>query len=112
MPALHPNRYPSGPAGVRDPVGLPPCLPDRLPLAIRPPKPRRQARIRPRPQAYVTVPGLPHDLLLRGDGAQNRAVEGDEVAVAVLPMASWYTVHKLAATGGPPSAASNVRPRE
>ncbi|KAG2498028.1 hypothetical protein HYH03_003789 [Edaphochlamys debaryana] len=48
-----------------------------------------------RREAYVTVPGLPHDIMVRGDACQNRAVEGDEVAVAVNPVGGWWTVNKL-----------------
>eukprot|EP00198_Chlamydomonas_reinhardtii_P003968 XP_001693304.1 3'-5' exoribonuclease [Chlamydomonas reinhardtii] len=50
-----------------------------------------------RREAYFTIPGLPHDVLLRGDACQNRSVEGDEVAVALQPLAAWFTVNKLAA---------------
>ncbi|GLC40378.1 hypothetical protein PLESTM_001055900, partial [Pleodorina starrii] len=48
-------------------------------------------------EAYVTVPGLPHDLLIRGELSRNRSVEGDEVAVEVQPPAAWFTRAKLAA---------------
>ncbi|KAG2425885.1 hypothetical protein HYH02_014948 [Chlamydomonas schloesseri] len=59
-----------------------------------------------RREAYITIPGLPHDVLLRGDACQNRAIEGDEVAVALQPLAAWFTVNKLAAQL-PPGANSN-----
>ncbi|KAG2422006.1 hypothetical protein HXX76_016332 [Chlamydomonas incerta] len=59
-----------------------------------------------RREAYITIPGLPHDVLLRGDACQNRAVEGDEVAVALQPLAAWFTVTKLAAQL-PPGTSSN-----
>lgn len=36
-------------------------------------------------EAYVTVDGLPRDIMLRGAGSMNRALEGDVVAVCALP---------------------------
>jgi DIS3-like exonuclease 2 len=41
-------------------------------------------------EAYATVDGLPGDLLIRGLLSQNRAVDGDEVAVEVLPVSDWF----------------------
>lgn len=38
------------------------------------------------------MPGLPHDMAVRGDAAQNRAVEGDEVALSPLPPAQWLAL--------------------
>eukprot|EP00200_Dunaliella_tertiolecta_P013933 CAMPEP_0202393696 /NCGR_PEP_ID=MMETSP1127-20130417/93044_1 /ASSEMBLY_ACC=CAM_ASM_000462 /TAXON_ID=3047 /ORGANISM="Dunaliella tertiolecta, Strain CCMP1320" /LENGTH=1176 /DNA_ID=CAMNT_0048996285 /DNA_START=55 /DNA_END=3585 /DNA_ORIENTATION=+ len=43
-----------------------------------------------RNEAYITIPGLPHDCMLRGERAQNRAMEGDEVAVQLLPVSHWF----------------------
>ncbi|KAF5827102.1 hypothetical protein DUNSADRAFT_1322 [Dunaliella salina] len=43
-----------------------------------------------RNEAYVTIPGLPHDCMVRGERAQNRAMEGDEVAVQLLPASHWF----------------------
>jgi DIS3-like exonuclease 2 len=48
-------------------------------------------------EAYVTVPGLPSDVILRGLESRGNAMEGDEVAVRVLPVHRWYTQHKAAA---------------
>ncbi|KAG0589125.1 hypothetical protein KC19_2G292800 [Ceratodon purpureus] len=42
-----------------------------------------------RHEAYVTVEGLPLDLLIDGSPAQNRAMEGDIVAVMVEPTPAW-----------------------
>jgi DIS3-like exonuclease 2 len=50
-----------------------------------------------RREAYATLPGLPADVLLRGELAQNRGVEGDDVALELLPTHDWYTVHRTAA---------------
>eukprot|EP00884_Botryococcus_braunii_P005406 jgi/Botrbrau1/14867/Bobra.0298s0001.1 len=51
-----------------------------------------QIRINPAnpTQAYVTLPGLPNDILVQGPKSQNRAIEGDEVAIQVLPEAEWW----------------------
>ena len=42
-------------------------------------------------EAYVTVPGLPSDMMLRGLDARGNSLEGDEVAVRLLPLQSWFT---------------------
>ncbi|KAI0529622.1 hypothetical protein KFK09_002176 [Dendrobium nobile] len=39
--------------------------------------------------AYCTIEGVPVDLLIKGFEAQNRAIEGDVVAVAFDPVANW-----------------------
>ena len=44
---------------------------------------------RPRLEAYVSVPGLSRDLFIEGDAARNRALEGDLVAVELLPEVAW-----------------------
>lgn len=48
-------------------------------------------RINPRRriEAYVTIEGLEVDVILKGISAQNRAVEGDLVALELLPPESW-----------------------
>ncbi|BDA45360.1 DIS3-like exonuclease 2 [Coccomyxa sp. Obi] len=51
-----------------------------------------------RSQAYVTLPGLPSDLMIRGSVAQNRAVEGDIVALEVLSLSSWFISSALVKT--------------
>jgi exoribonuclease R len=62
-----------------------------------------------RAQAFCTVAGLPADVFVRGEGAQNRAVEGDVVALRLLPPAGW---HQPAAKrgGGGGSARSTPAP--
>eukprot|EP00887_Chlorella_sp_A99_P000156 scaffold16.g156.t1 len=52
-----------------------------------------------RTQAYCTVPGLPTDIFIKG-ALQNRAVDGDEVAVRILAPAAWWQSSK----GGPGSS--------
>lgn len=42
-----------------------------------------------RHEAYVTVDGLPLDLLIDGLQSQNRAMEGDVVAVMIEPTSAW-----------------------
>ena len=48
-------------------------------------------RINPRRriEAYVTVEGLDVDIIVKGITAQNRAVDGDQIAVSVLPVEEW-----------------------
>lgn len=47
-----------------------------------------------RTEAFCTLEGLPSDLLVRGDVNQNRAVEGDEVAVLAFKLQDWFKVYK------------------
>jgi len=49
-----------------------------------------------RTQGYCTVPGLPRDIFIRGWKAQNRAIEGDVVAMRILPTSEWYQQNKNA----------------
>eukprot|EP00803_Ostreobium_quekettii_P005523 evm.model.scf_211.9 EVM.evm.TU.scf_211.9 scf_211:76185-84721(+) len=53
-------------------------------------------------EAYATVEGLPQEVLLKGD-FQNRALEGDRVAVKILPSSYWWISRASApapSTGG------------
>ena len=52
---------------------------------------RGRIRINPRrrEEAYVTVEGLQCDVILKGSEAQNRSIEGDLVAVKLLPLDQW-----------------------
>jgi DIS3-like exonuclease 2 len=43
-----------------------------------------------RTQGFVTIPGLPRDAFIPGWKAQNRAIEGDVVAVKIWPMTDWH----------------------
>ncbi|GBF88688.1 DIS3-like exonuclease [Raphidocelis subcapitata] len=43
-----------------------------------------------RSEAFCTLEGLPSDLMVRGERAQNRGIDGDEAAVEVLPLGSWF----------------------
>jgi exoribonuclease R len=61
-----------------------------------------------RAQAFCTVAGLPADVFVRGEGAQNRAVEGDEVALRLLPPAVWH--QPTAKHGGGGSTRSTPAP--
>jgi DIS3-like exonuclease 2 len=47
-----------------------------------------------RTEGFCTLEGLPSDLLVRGDVNQNRAVEGDEVAVLAFKLQDWFKVYK------------------
>nr|CAD1826902.1 unnamed protein product [Ananas comosus var. bracteatus] len=42
-----------------------------------------------RVEAYCTIDGLPVDILISGANAQNRAIEGDVVAIMLDPVAYW-----------------------
>ncbi|CAN6466781.1 unnamed protein product [Victoria cruziana] len=54
-------------------------------------------------EAYCTVDGVPIDVLISGSAAQNRAIEGDVVAVVIDPVASWPKLK-----GSPSSLASST----
>jgi exoribonuclease R len=41
--------------------------------------------------AYVTVDGFPRDVYIDGPYSRNRAMDGDEVAVELLPRSQWVT---------------------
>lgn len=47
-----------------------------------------------RTEGFCSLEGLPSDLLVRGDVNQNRAVEGDEVAVLAFKLQDWFKVYK------------------
>ena len=47
-----------------------------------------------RTQAFATVAGLPCDIFIKGTKSQNRAVEGDEVALLVSPPHLWHQQDK------------------
>lgn len=47
-----------------------------------------------RTEAFCTLESLPSDLLVRGDVNQNRAVEGDEVAVLPFKLQDWFKVYR------------------
>eukprot|EP00879_Flechtneria_rotunda_P015976 GHRR01016709.1.p1 GENE.GHRR01016709.1~~GHRR01016709.1.p1 ORF type:complete len:971 (+),score=396.72 GHRR01016709.1:730-3642(+) len=47
-----------------------------------------------RTEGFCTLEGLPSDLLVRGDVNQNRAMEGDEVAVMPFKLHDWFKVYK------------------
>lgn len=51
-----------------------------------------------RQEAYCTIDGVPVDVLINGADAQNRAIEGDMVAIMLDPMAHWT---KLKGSGVP-----------
>ena len=42
--------------------------------------------------AYLSIPGLPVDAMVRGAPAQNRALDGDEVVVVLRPRGAWWEV--------------------
>ncbi|KAL6768182.1 RNB1 [Auxenochlorella protothecoides x Auxenochlorella symbiontica] len=59
-------------------------------------------------QAFATLPGLSHDILIKGALAQGHSMEGDEVALLILPFQDWYVRSEPARgagrAGGPASA--------
>jgi hypothetical protein len=53
-------------------------------------------------EAYVTVAGLPIDVMLRnGAESRGRSLEGDEVALSLLPLHQWFMQHNKAPPSGP-----------
>jgi DIS3-like exonuclease 2 len=42
-----------------------------------------------RSQGFCTISGLPHDVFIPDWKPQNRAIEGDEVAIQILPLSEW-----------------------
>ena len=60
-----------------------------------------------RTEAYATLEGLPSDLVIRGERHQNRAIDGDEVAVELAPLQQWFCNYRerdeLAAAGALPA---------
>ncbi|KAK9110689.1 hypothetical protein Sjap_018749 [Stephania japonica] len=48
-------------------------------------------------EAYCTIEGVPTDVLISGFSAQNRAVEGDIVAIKLDPLALWTRLKGAAA---------------
>ena len=52
-------------------------------------------------EAYVTVAGLPIDVMLRnGAESRGRSLEGDEVALSLLPLHQWFMQHNKAPPSG------------
>uniref|UniRef100_A0A061SEE0 Dis3-like exonuclease 2 n=1 Tax=Tetraselmis sp. GSL018 TaxID=582737 RepID=A0A061SEE0_9CHLO len=45
-----------------------------------------------RSEGYVSIPGIPVDMLIKGSSKQNRAVPDDEVAVLLLGPEAWHSV--------------------
>jgi hypothetical protein len=45
-------------------------------------------------EAYVSVHGIPHDILLKGPAGQNRAMEGDVVAIELSAPANCLTLRR------------------
>jgi len=42
-----------------------------------------------RSQGFCTIPGLPHDVFIPDWKPQNRAIEGDEVVIQLMPLSEW-----------------------
>lgn len=61
-----------------------------------------------RSQAFATLPGLPHDVFIPGLKDQNRCIEGDEVALRILPLSRWHLQGSAKAVASTPT--SNVVP--
>ncbi|DBA78387.1 TPA: hypothetical protein ACH3X2_007892 [Trebouxia sp. C0005] len=66
-------------------------------------------------QAYASLPGLSADVFIRGLESQNRSVEGDEVALRILPPCGWWVFKReqlkaaqKAAAKGPSREAQGV----
>ncbi|KAL4419743.1 hypothetical protein ABPG75_006841, partial [Micractinium tetrahymenae] len=61
-----------------------------------------------RTQAFCTLPGLPTDVFIRVLKQQNRAVEGDEVAIRLLPPEDWYQLSSAKAAAEAAAAAAEA----
>jgi hypothetical protein len=61
-----------------------------------------------RREAYCTIAGLPHDVLIKGELQQNRALEGDTVAVQIQGLNYWFVMAKLASGGGAAEGADGL----
>ncbi|XP_020589483.1 DIS3-like exonuclease 2 isoform X2 [Phalaenopsis equestris] len=58
-------------------------------------------------EAYCTIKGVPIDVLINGVEAQNRAIEGDVVAVALDPVTKWTRFKGASANGSLNSIPAN-----
>lgn len=48
-----------------------------------------RVNVHKRLEGYCTIDGVPTDILINGTGAQNRAIEGDVVAIVLDPVSLW-----------------------
>jgi DIS3-like exonuclease 2 len=60
-----------------------------------------------RTQGFITIPGLPNDIFIKGIKPQNRAIEGDRVVVRVNPPHLWHQQKKVANAVAPFSSSSS-----
>ncbi|XP_009403071.2 DIS3-like exonuclease 2 [Musa acuminata AAA Group] len=63
-------------------------------------------------EAYCTIDGLPVDVLINGVAAQNRAIEGDIVAVMLDPVAYWTKLRGLSMRSSPVASGGSDFPTE
>ena len=66
---------------------------------------RMRVNPRKRDEAYITVAGLETDLIVFGGRMQNRAIDGDVVAVRILPPDQWMDLDRDKADGNDADAA-------
>lgn len=59
-----------------------------------------------RTQGFITIPGLPNDIFIKGIKPQNRAIEGDRVVIRVNPPHLWHQQKKVANAAAPFSPSS------
>ncbi|KAK2078455.1 hypothetical protein QBZ16_003295 [Prototheca wickerhamii] len=64
-----------------------------------------------REQAYATFPDLPSDVLIQGSECQGHALEGDEVALQILPQPQWVFNSRSGGTPGPRSGGRRAADR-
>ena len=62
-----------------------------------------------RKTAYVTVPGIKVDFLIRNEQHRNRAIHGDKVALELLPTSDWEPI-RADAVDVFPSSTAEIQP--
>lgn len=65
-----------------------------------------------RREAFCTIEGLPHDLVIKGEGYQNRAVEGDVVAIEPMVVEFWFEKRDHAKRAEAPSTSGCLNPTD
>ncbi|KAL3162257.1 hypothetical protein ABBQ32_009955 [Trebouxia sp. C0010 RCD-2024] len=62
-------------------------------------------------QAYATLKGLSADIFIKGTESQNRSVDGDEVALKILPPCAWWVFKRDQLAAATKAAAEQQKAR-